>query len=302
MGRKRLISSFAELSSLGVEAQLEQGTLLWKEGDPGDHVVLLLDGLVEITHDTPEGEVVALRTLEAGSIMGEIAALDGRPRSATVKASSPCRIVRVPAADFRSLLHRRPDMLEELFLTQVERVRSLTRHVTRNHHRAITDPLTRLYNYGFLRERLDIELERARHTGDLVSLAMFDIDHFKNFNDTHGHQEGNVVLVTVAGILRGTGRRGDIMARYGGEEFVALLYGANRDEAARFAESARRSVEAHAFPGGETQPLGRVTLSGGVATFPSDAAGDEALIRAADARLYRAKEAGRNRIIASAES
>src|SRR5262245_24134628 len=157
MGKKELTSSLTELSSLGVEAQLEQGTLLWKEGDPGDHVVLLLDGLVEITHETPEGEVVALRTLEAGSILGEIAALDGRPRSATVKACSPCRIVRVQAADFRGLLHRRPSMLEELFLTQVERVRSLTRHVTRNHHRAITDPLTRLYNYGFLRERLDIE-------------------------------------------------------------------------------------------------------------------------------------------------
>lgn len=302
MGEKRLTSSLAELSSLGVEAQLEQGTLLWREGDPGDHVVLLLEGLVEITHETPEGEIVALRTLEAGSILGEIAALDGRPRSATVKASCPCRIVRVQAADFRSLLHRRPDMLEELFLTQVERVRSLTRHVTRNHHRAITDPLTRLYNYGFLRQRLDIELERARHTGDLVSLVMFDIDHFKSFNDAHGHQEGNVVLVTVAGILRGTGRRGDVTARYGGEEFVALLYGANRDEAARFAETARKSVEEHDFPGGETQPLGRITLSGGVATFPSDAAGDEALIRAADARLYRAKEAGRNRIVACQES
>jgi len=299
---KRLTASFAELSSLGVEAQLEQGTLLWKEGDPGDHVVLLLDGFVEITHETPEGEVVALRTLEAGSILGEIAALDGRPRSATVKACSPCRIVRVQAADFRGLLHRRPDMLEELFLTQVERVRSLTRHVTRNHHRAITDPLTRLYNYGFLRERLEIELERARYTGDLVSLVMFDIDHFKSFNDAHGHQEGNVVLVTVAGILRGTGRRGDVMARYGGEEFVALLYGAKRDEAARFAETARKSVAQHDFPGGETQPLGRVTVSAGVATFPSDAGGDEALIRAADARLYRAKEAGRNRIIASPES
>lgn len=161
MGQKQLTSSFAELASLGVEAQLEQGTLLWKEGDPGDHIVLLLDGFVEITHETPEGEIVALRTIEAGSILGEIAALDGRPRSATVKACSPCRIVRVQAADFRGLLHRRPDMLEDLFLTQVERVRSLTRQVTQNHHRAITDPLTRLYNYGFLCQRLDIELERA---------------------------------------------------------------------------------------------------------------------------------------------
>jgi diguanylate cyclase (GGDEF)-like protein len=299
---KGLKSLISELSSLGPESRVEQGAVLWKEGDPGDHVILLLDGFVEVTHETPEGEVVTLRTLEAGSVLGEIASLDGRPRSATVKACAPCRIVRIPAQAFRALLHRRPELLEELFLTQSERVRSLTRQVTRNHHRAITDPLTRLYNYGFFRERLEIELERAGHTGDLVSLAMFDIDHFKNYNDLHGHQEGNVVLQSVAGILRDTGRRGDIVARYGGEEFVALLYGASREEAERFAESARRGIERFNFPMGETQPLGRVTLSAGVATFPSDAAGDEALIRAADARLYRAKEGGRNRVVSTTEA
>src|SRR5271169_884221 len=212
-----LNSLISELTGLGPESRVEQGAVLWKEGDPGDHVILLIEGFIEVTHEAPEGEVVTLRTLEAGSVLGEIAALDGRPRSATVKTCAPCRIVRVPARDFRALLHRRPDFMEELFLTQVDRVRSLTRQVTRNHHRAITDPLTRLYNYGFFRERLEIELERARHTGDLVSLAMFDIDHFKHYNDVHGHQEGNVVLLTVAEILRDTGRRGDIVARYGGE-------------------------------------------------------------------------------------
>jgi diguanylate cyclase (GGDEF)-like protein len=292
-----LSSLITELAALGPDSRVDQGEVLWREGDPGDHVILLLDGFIEITHETPEGEVVTLRTQEASQVLGEIAALDGRPRSATAKACAPCRIVRVPAHAFRSLLHRRPDLFEELFLTQADRVRSLTRQVTRNHQKAITDPLTRLYNYGFFRERLEIELERAHHTGDLVSLAMFDIDHFKNFNDAHGHQEGNVVLQSVARILRETGRRGDIVARYGGEEFVALLYGANREEAERFAESARHGIEAHCFPGGETQPLGRVTISGGVATFPSDGAGDEALIRAADASLYRAKESGRNRVV-----
>ncbi len=296
---KGIPSLISELTRLGPEASLEQGTVLWKEGDPGDHVILLLEGYVEVTHEAPEGEVVTLRTLEAGAVLGEIAALDGRPRSATVKACSPGRMVRVPAKAFRSLLHRRPDLLEELFLTQVDRVRSLTRQVTRNHHRAITDPLTRLYNYGFFRERLEIELERARHTGDLVALAIFDIDHFKNFNDVHGHQEGNVVLQTVAQILRETGRRGDIVARYGGEEFVALLYGASREEAWRFAEACRQGIEGFEFPGGETQPLGRVSISGGVAACPSDGAGDEALIRVADARLYQAKQSGRNRVISA---
>ena len=118
-------------------------------------------------------------------------------------------------------------------------MRSLTWRVSRTHHRAITDPLTGLYNYGFFRERLALELERAQLTGDPVALAMFDIDHFKHYNDTHGHQEGNRVLQKVAELLRKTGRRGDVVARYGGEEFVALLYGASGSDGWRFAEAFR---------------------------------------------------------------
>src|SRR5258707_10669743 len=102
---------------------------------------------------------------------------------------------------------------------------------------------TRLYNFGFFRERLAIEVDRAAQTGDLVSLVIFDIDHFKKYNDNNGHEEGNVALTTVADIIKATGRRGDIVARYGGEEFVALLYGATRGEAESFGEIVRHTVE-----------------------------------------------------------
>ena len=260
--------------------------------------MLLLSGTLVVSHETPEGETVVLRTMDARAIVGEIATLDGHPRSASVRARTDCRVRRMAADDFRALLRRRPDILEELFLLQVDRVRSLTRQVTGTHHQAITDPLTGIYNFGFFRQRLEMEVERARQTGDHVSLIMFDIDHFKHFNDANGHQEGNEVLVKLAQILKRTARRVDIVARYGGEEFVALLYGANRDEANRFAEAARGAVEGHDFEGGSTQPLGRITVSGGVATFPGDASGDEALIRAADRNMYRAKQAGRNRVMA----
>jgi diguanylate cyclase (GGDEF)-like protein len=287
---------FAEVPKLADEHVLEDGEVLWREGDPGDRVVFLIEGTLAITRETRDGDVVKLRSLDAGAVVGEIAAFDGRTRSATVRAETRCRIVSMPAPAFRHLLQQRPDILEELYWLQVGRVRSLTSQVMRTHDRAITDPLTRLYNFGFFRERLSIELERARVTGDVVSLAIFDIDHFKSYNDTHGHLEGNSVLVTVADILKGRGRRGDIIVRYGGEEFVALLYGATRDEAARFAEGVRHGIESHAFPGGDTQPLGRLTLSAGVATFPLDATSGEDLITAADRNLYRAKAAGRNTV------
>jgi len=294
---RSLQAFYAELARLGAETALDPGTVLWREGDPGDSVALLLDGTLEIVHERAEGESVVLRTLESGSVVGELASTDGRVRSATVRALTPCRMLKIPATDFRNLLRRRPDILEELYFLQVERVRSLTRQVTRTHERAITDPLTRLYNFGFFRERLEIEVDRAAQTGDLVSLVIFDIDHFKHYNDTNGHQEGNVVLSSVAEILKTTGRRGDIMARYGGEEFVALLYGATREEAGAFAEAVREAVKGAEFPGGASQPAGRVTISAGVATFPWDAQSDEALIKAADENLYKAKEGGRDRVV-----
>jgi len=136
-----------------------------------------------------------------------MAALDGQARSASVRAHSASRVLMIPAGSFREFLRSRPDLLEQLFWLQVERVRSLTWRVSRTHHKAITDPLTGLYNYGFFRERLALELERAQHTGDPVALAMFDIDHFKHYNDSHGHQEGNRVLQKVAELLRHTASR-----------------------------------------------------------------------------------------------
>ncbi len=287
---------YAELKRVGTEAALPPGSLLWKEGDPGDSVAYLVEGSLEVVNKTSEEQEVVLRSMEAGTLVGELAS-DGGNRSATVRARTTCRILKVPVAAFREVLRRRPDILEELYRVQVERVRDLTREVTKTHRRAITDPLTKLYNVGFFRERLDIEVERAQETDDQLAVVLFDIDHFKHFNDSNGHEEGNVVLSTLGKLMKQVGRRGDILARYGGEEFISLLYGAGREEAARFAEAVRQAIEAHSFRGGEKQPGGRVTVSGGVAVFPDDSEDAQILVEAADRNLYRAKETGRNRIV-----
>ena len=289
-------SSLAELEALGEELTIAPGEWLWREGDGGDSAVVVLDGALEVLRETGEGEAVLIRTAGPGDLVGELACLDGLARSAAVRTQGPCRLVRISAEPFRALVRQRSDLRDELFWTQVERVRSLTSHVSRTHHRAITDSLTGLYNFGFFRERLVLELERARHTNDPVSLALFDIDNFKHYNDRHGHQEGNGVLTRVARLLRTAGRRGDIVARFGGEEFVLLLYGASRLDAWLIAESLRARIFEETFPGGETQPGGRLTISAGVATFPEDAASDSELIETADVRLYESKGSGRNRV------
>jgi diguanylate cyclase (GGDEF)-like protein len=292
------LTSFTDLHGLGTEEALEAGRFLGREGDRGDEVVLLLDGVLDVVHEPASGEAVVLRSLEPGAIVGEFAALDGRLRSAAVRAVTPCNVLRIPAPAFRTLVSTRHDIVLELFWQQVDRVRSLTGRVTQTHRAAITDSLTGLYNFGFFRERLGLEVDRARATGDPLSLAVFDIDLFKSFNDRHGHAAGNEALVKVAGAIRAASRRGDVVARYGGEEFVALLYGAHRGEAAAFADQLRARIAETPF--GDPSSPERVTVSGGVATLPDDADSAPRLFEAADANLYRAKEAGRNRIVADA--
>ncbi len=288
---------FRELSREAESVRVREGEYLWREGDPVDCVLLLHEGSLEVVQGISGGDTVVVRTLDPGSVAGELAALDGLARSAAVRAATPCRVGRVPADRFREFVRQRPHLLEGFLYLQSQRVRSLTRQVTQTHQRAITDQLTKLYNYGFFVERLDLELDRAAQMGDAVSIALFDIDHFKQYNDTHGHPAGNVVLVTFADILKRTGRRGDIVARFGGEEFVFLLYGASRREARQVAEQARVRVEETDFPGGGTQPEGRITVSGGVATYPYDARTAVQLVEAADEQLYKAKADGRNRVM-----
>lgn len=293
---------YRELLPLGRDGVVSAGEELWQEGAKGDNVVLLVEGSFEVLQSSPTGESVVLRIARAGEVLGEIACLDGGARSAGLRAATDCRIRTIGADDFRAFVRDRTHLLEELFRIESQRIRSLSRMVTQSQHRAITDRLTSLYNYGFFIERLDIELERALQMKDAVSVVIFDIDHFKAYNDTHGHPAGNVVLVQASDLLRRTARRGDIVARFGGEEFVMLLYGASRREAHQVAEAARARVEATSFAGGETQPLGRVTISGGVACFPTDARSPTDLLKAADKRLYAAKGAGRNRVEAGLEA
>lgn len=171
----------------------------------------------------------------------------------------------------------------------------------RTYQNAITDRLTSLYNYGYFREQLDRQIEDCRIENDTLCLLMFDIDHFKNFNDVNGHELGNVALVGVASICLENSRQAadrmpDLVARYGGEEFMVLLRGVTLQRASEVAERIRQAVETRHFPGGENQPAGKVTISIGVAAFPFHSDNGDELINRADEALYEAKRGGRNRV------
>ena len=154
-----------------------------------------------------------------------------------------------------------------------------------------TDALTGLYNRRFLDATLSAEFTRAQRSNGPLSVLMMDIDHFKKFNDTHGHDQGDRVLQMVSSCLREIVRPFDFPCRYGGEEYVAILPGMSSAAAVELAERIRIKVA-------ETEVDGlHVHLSIGVATYPTfHVTAAEALIEAADAALYRAKESGRNRV------
>jgi diguanylate cyclase (GGDEF)-like protein len=155
--------------------------------------------------------------------------------------------------------------------------------------------LTGLRNYRFFSGRFHEEVQRARRYRHPLSLVMLDIDHFKRFNDSHGHQAGNVALRHLATLLSEASRETDFVARYGGEEFVLVLTETTKRLAQELAERLRRNVEGSPvrLENGEHH---RITISLGVASFPRDAFTQEALIEAADQALYASKKGGRNRV------
>ncbi len=162
---------------------------------------------------------------------------------------------------------------------------------------AANDSLTGMYNRRFGMARLQEEYGRAMRSGSPIGLCLFDLDHFKQVNDTYGHPLGDRVLVHVSKLIRGVLREGDVALRYGGEEFLIVLPGASLTDSFQISERIRRVVEETVFQHG-SQNVG-LTISGGASSWPDyDASSADALVRKADEALYRAKESGRNRIIA----
>ena len=163
---------------------------------------------------------------------------------------------------------------------------------------SVRDPLTSLFNRRYLEETLTLETERAKRDVAPFSIIMLDLDHFKRFNDTHGHEAGDAVLQTVGRFLQRHVRSGDIACRYGGEEFTMVLPGAGSQEALQRAEQLCEGVRALRveFKG---QNLGPLTLSAGIATYPDQGETGEHVQQAADAALYAAKAEGRDRVVMS---
>lgn len=167
----------------------------------------------------------------------------------------------------------------------------------------ITDPLTKIYNRRYLDRRLAEEVARSTRYALALSVLMLDIDHFKQFNDSYGHQAGDIALKTFGSLIKSALRDLDVVARYGGEEFLVICTNTSIDGAALVAERLRHLVELHPIEitdGSGTSQAIQISISIGAAGLSASVDNEEKLIEAADRALYQAKEQGRNRVVVAA--
>jgi len=167
-------------------------------------------------------------------------------------------------------------------------------------NQSIRDPLTGLFNRRHMQATLERELLRAARGGHSVGMIALDVDHFKTYNDTHGHSTGDEVLRALGAVLQTHVRDQDLVCRTGGEEFMFILPGASREATVQRAEQLR--VAATTLGGGDGQGIQSISVSLGVATFPDDGRTGEAVMRAADEALYAAKKHGRNRVVVAGDA
>lgn len=270
-------------------------------GVQDDSLYVVLEGALEVHVDENERDPIAF--VGPGDSVGEISALDHQPRSAAVVARKPTVVLRIESDDFWSLMNRSHQIALNMLHILSERLRGNnakivdTRRLQEIYRQsASTDPLTQLYNRRGLAELGERLLKRLALRQAPLSLVMIDVDHFKQFNDTHGHPAGDFVLFVVAKVIKSGVRPTDFVARYGGEEFTILLPETDLEGATVAANRVREAIRSTPItpPNGPTLPP--LTASLGVAEYIAGQTLEELICRA-DKALYRAKRDGRDRVI-----
>jgi diguanylate cyclase (GGDEF)-like protein len=265
---------------------------------------IVLSGMLEIASDTLTGDDEGTSRILPGESVGEQAVLDDAVNLAAMTAFEDCELLVVESDLVWELIDRSNVLARNLLRLLSFRVRAANALLRRRQklgefyrQLSLNDGLTGLYNRAWLNEMLPKLVARARQDGAPLSLVMIDLDHFKRFNDTHGHVAGDAALSAAAGVIRSALRPSDFAVRYGGEEMLAVLPDTNAELATMVAERlCTRLRAAIVFPDMRLA-LPHLTGSFGVACLTPG--GDErSLVADADAALYRAKQAGRDRVSA----
>ncbi|GLX15326.1 hypothetical protein Pstr01_35650 [Pseudomonas straminea] len=273
--------------------ELEAAEVLLSPFDRNQYLYIVVTGSLKVYLGSLDNQPVT--TLGPGDCAGEISFLDNEHPSAYVVANEPSSVLRLHRDAVTSLFQQSPQMMHNLLKVLCDRVRQGNRQLINSEQNANVDKLTGAFNRRWLEHVFERERARCLIDKQPLCLLMLDVDHFKDYNDQHGHLAGDYALCLVAHTLRRQLRARDSLVRYGGEEFVVLLPELALQQAADVAERLRESLERI---GSFYSPLGAqpgVTISLGLAQMNARD-GLAGLIARADKALYKAKNSGRNRL------
>ena len=284
-------NNLQQLLSEFCACDLDSSEILLSPFNRNQHLYLLLEGELKVYLGSLDNQPVS--TLRPGDCAGEISVIDNERPSAYVVATQPSRVLRLHRESLVSLFGQSPELMQNLLQLLCERVRQGNRLILDSEQNANIDILTGCFNRRWLEHVYERESTRCAFNGQPLCMLMLDVDHFKAYNDQHGHLAGDYALCLVAHTLRNQLRPKDSMVRYGGEEFVILLPELDAADARTIGERLRQSLEQ---VGSFYSPVGvlpGVTISIGMAQM-QERDGLETLIARADAALYKAKQQGRN--------
>ena len=279
---------------------LKQNEVLITAGRSDRNLYILLDGRLRVHLNS--AETAPITFIEPGHTAGELSLIDHQPASAYVVAEVDSRILALSEDTVWELVSSSHAVARNLLYSLVKRLRNGNTIIMEDRKKleqyqfqAKVDPLSGLFNRRWLNNMLPRQMHRSRVSSDPMSLVMIDIDHFKRYNDQHGHVAGDSAIRTVAATISDKIRPADMAARYGGEEFLLILPSCSLKPAEAAAERVRQAVEEAPVKISDEGTLSPVTISLGIAELRDEFTVED-FIQAADAALYRAKEAGRNRV------
>ncbi len=285
------------------EHWVEPGETIIEAGRAPERMFLVADGRLGVFLDHDDEAPVA--DVHRGGAVGELGLLDGAVTSADVRALERSRLLSLDEAAFWRLVSASHGFAVNLLTTLASRLRANNSAICENVEKrrkfekvAMFDGLTGIHNRRWLDSALQRMVGRCQRSGHPLSVSLLDVDHFKRFNDEHGHDAGDEVLIAVAKVLTDNVRPTDLVARYGGEEFVVIFTETDADNAVVAANRVRQAVEAMDMRMPDGSELPSVTISMGVAQWRPELGPCE-LLKSADAAMYEAKRSGRNRVCAA---
>ena len=274
--------------------EFDEGDHIVEAGDAGGSLFVIVEGSVQVLYPGHETDV-QLAVLGPGDFFGEMALLNAKPRSATVRARTLVRALEVEQDAFHKLILDSPSVAIRILEVLSLRIRGADEQIGALAEQTQRDSLTRLLNRRALTERLAEECDRYRRYGGQFGLILIELDRFADINEMFGHAVGDSTLSWIGRLLLEHTRESDVGFRIGGEEF-AVLCPSTVGEAARYLAQRMVEIVAQARP-----PLSfdlRVTISAGVAICPLHGVRSEDLLQAAEKALTQAKTDGRNRVFA----